>query len=358
MKIAITSDFHLGYNEDSFTQARNALKKAAEFDIILICGDLFDSRNPSQETIYEAVKMLAETKKRLKHLDITQNEAKLDNAPIVIPGTHERKSKGSPNIIQILHESGLIINTHAVKTRVENISIQGMTGVPDDIASEALKAMNFNPDNGFFNIFLMHQVIKDTGEQNGFEGISTRDLPKGFDLYCNGHVHHHSIYSNIIMPGSTVVTQMKKSETGAKGFYVYDSETKKTEFQEITTRRLFVGEINLENTTVSEIKKKIEEEVEKTPALIPIPMLRVVVNATLKNKEETDLNIKTQRVLLTLDKNISTNTLKDKISQLRNRDYKTAKAKAIEIVGRKFEKGDELFEALEEGELEKAIRLL
>ena len=78
MKIAVMSDFHLGYNEDSFTQAREALEKASAFDLIIICGDLFDSRNPNQETIYEAVKMLAETKKKAQ---TTKNNSRRRGIP-------------------------------------------------------------------------------------------------------------------------------------------------------------------------------------------------------------------------------------------------------------------------------------
>jgi DNA repair exonuclease SbcCD nuclease subunit len=361
MKIAITSDFHLGYNEDSITQAREALEKASAYDIILICGDIFDSRNPNQETIYEAVKMLAETKRKLKPLKITQEDAEFQNTPIVIPGTHERKSRGLPNIIQILHESGLLLNTHAVKTRIENISIQGMAGVPDDISAQALNAMNFEAEKGFFNIFLLHQTIKDLNKEStpAFqEGISLKDLPKNFDLYCDGHIHHHSIVSNIITPGSTVVTQMKKTETQQKGFYVYDTETKNAEFQEIKTRKLYIKEINLENTTVKEIKNEIESQIQQTPASIPLSMLRIIVNATLKEKADLDLNIKTGKVLLTIEKNIVSSNLKDKLEKLRNQDYKSAKQKAVEMVGKNFDKGEELFEALENEDLEKAVTLL
>jgi DNA repair exonuclease SbcCD nuclease subunit len=360
MKIAVTSDFHLGYNEDSFTQAREALEKASAYDLILICGDIFDSRNPTQETIYEAVKMLSETKKKLKPFKIIQNGVEFQNVPIVIPGTHERRSKGAPNIIQILHESGLVVNTHAVKTKVENILVQGMGGVPDDISLEALKALNFKPEPGFFNILLLHQNIKNLeGQSSEFqEGVLTSELPENFDLYCDGHVHHHFFSQNILIPGSTVVTQMKKIEATPKGFYVYDTESKKAEFKEIKTRKLYVSEVNLENASAKEIKQKIEEEISKIPVSIPLPMLRVIVNATLKEKEDVDLKIKTNKVLLTIEKNITSSTLKDKISQLRSKEYKNNKQKTIELIGRKFEKGDELFEALEKGEMEKAISLL
>ncbi len=360
MKIAVMSDFHLGYNEDSFTQAREALEKASSFDLIIICGDLFDSRNPSQETIYEAVKLLAETKKKLKSTKIIQGDAEFQNVPIVIPGTHERKSKGMPNIIQILHETGLLVNTHATKTKVENISIQGMAGVPDDISTQALNAMNFKPEKDFFNILLLHQTIKNLEEQPNYfqDGILTGELPENFDLYCDGHVHHHFSFQNIILPGSTVVTQMKKIETTPKGFYVYDTESKKAEFHEIKTRKLYTSEVNLENTTVKEIKEKIEEEIAKTPVYIPLPMLRITVNATLKEKEDLDFKIKTSKVLLTVEKNITPTTLKDKINQLRSRDYKNNKQKSLEMVGKKFKKGDELFVALENGEMEKAAALL
>lgn len=57
MKIAILSDFHLGYArfyQDSFVQAERALDAASGADLILLAGDIFDARMPKQEVFARA----------------------------------------------------------------------------------------------------------------------------------------------------------------------------------------------------------------------------------------------------------------------------------------------------------------
>ena len=54
MRIAILSDFHLGYDrfrEDAFRQAQEALVRAAsEADALIIPGDIFDNRTPKPDS--------------------------------------------------------------------------------------------------------------------------------------------------------------------------------------------------------------------------------------------------------------------------------------------------------------------
>src|SRR2546427_9453143 len=52
MKIAVFSDPHLGFaynselEEDSFANADEAMNKALDADLIIVGGDIFDSRSP------------------------------------------------------------------------------------------------------------------------------------------------------------------------------------------------------------------------------------------------------------------------------------------------------------------------
>lgn len=69
MRIAIISDLHLGFGwgtereEDSFIQASEALEKAAaRADVIIIPGDIFDTRNPRQEVIHRALNLFSRFK--------------------------------------------------------------------------------------------------------------------------------------------------------------------------------------------------------------------------------------------------------------------------------------------------------
>ncbi|MCL5413496.1 MAG: hypothetical protein M1569_03795 [Candidatus Marsarchaeota archaeon] len=61
MKIAILSDFHLGYErfrEDAYRQAEEALTRAAGLaDAMIIPGDIFDNRMPRPDVIAEAINL-------------------------------------------------------------------------------------------------------------------------------------------------------------------------------------------------------------------------------------------------------------------------------------------------------------
>ena len=65
MKIAILSDFHLGFSfgpetdRDSFENAEEAVEKALDSDLLIIAGDIFDSRSPKTQSWADALKILS-----------------------------------------------------------------------------------------------------------------------------------------------------------------------------------------------------------------------------------------------------------------------------------------------------------
>ncbi|EQD59621.1 metallophosphoesterase, partial [mine drainage metagenome] len=54
------------------------------------------------------------------------------------------------------------------------------------------------------------------------------DLPKGFDLYVCGHIHSRvkaTVNGKLfLIPGSTVLTQLKEGEQERKGFILFDTK--------------------------------------------------------------------------------------------------------------------------------------
>ena len=65
MKISIFSDCHCGYafgekrGEDPFLGLEEALKSSMDCDLILMAGDIFDSRVPKQEVFARTAKLLS-----------------------------------------------------------------------------------------------------------------------------------------------------------------------------------------------------------------------------------------------------------------------------------------------------------
>ena len=68
MRVSIFSDCHCGYafgeerGEDSFRGLEEAIQKSTDSDLIIIAGDLFDTRIPKPEVIARVAKILSKAK--------------------------------------------------------------------------------------------------------------------------------------------------------------------------------------------------------------------------------------------------------------------------------------------------------
>ena len=110
MRIAILSDMHLGHawgterENDPFDALEEALDKVTDADLILIIGDMFDSKTPGIEIFSRSMELLL--KPLLRSSDtrfdggVGKNVSNLmplsvGGIPVVaIHGTHERRVRG------------------------------------------------------------------------------------------------------------------------------------------------------------------------------------------------------------------------------------------------------------------------
>ncbi len=247
MKLAIISDFHLGHGSgselagDSFEALGEALDKAMGCDLILVAGDLFDSRTPSTESLTRGMELLikplaAENGIRLVG-GIGKSVEELtplhqQGIPVVaIHGTHERRVKGLINPVQALEKAGFLIYLHCngvvLEKAGERICIQGMSGVPDQFSGAVLERWNSKPQKGCFNIFMLHQSVSPFTYAAHL--LPLDKLPKGFDLYVLGHVHESkkSSYSGspLLISGSLITTQLTREAVAPRGFWIFDTKT-------------------------------------------------------------------------------------------------------------------------------------
>ncbi len=416
MKFAIASDFHLGYNDDALEQARRCMREACEkADFVILAGDLFDARVPKQETVHDAVKLYKEFSAKLRtsgggKIVVKEifggsgarggsagsggvggvPEKVLDAAPLLgIYGTHERRAKGLSNIIQVLDDGGLMVNLHARKIVVEHVGggkrervcVQAMGGVPEEMAKKAIELLEFRPEQGCFNVFVFHQSVRELIPQDE-SALSMADLPQGFDLYVNGHIHWRQELDEagkkLLIPGSTVVTQMKESETHPKGFFLYDSEKRSADFHEIHTRPFVFKQLEFKAAHPAEVEKACREFLEKVAQEhadeMPLVKLKLVgtlapglsastLDVTKLEKEYAD------KIILNVDKQVGALEMREKIELLRRiREEKAgAKEMGLDVLkkllkqnGAEKELGgpqeiEELFELLSQGEVEKAV---
>ncbi len=343
MKVAVISDTHFGYlrfEEDSFTQAENAFLNAQEkADVIIHAGDVFDIKVPKLESIHSAIEVLKKVKKPI----------------YAIHGNHERRSKGMINPVQILAQIGLIKHLHGetalIEKNGEKVQIFGLGSVPEEYGKVALDeaVKKFVPDNTAFKILVLHQSIRElipqAKEDVGVEDLE--DLP--FDLIINGHIHRHHVLmgGKLLVPGSTVITQLKKDEVGPKGYLIYDTIERAYEFVPIKCRQFFFEELEFNEASLSDIRNAVAAKIEEFRKSNENAVIRIKITGTLKSGlNPSDLDLPADDVQI--DNMLSTESLKanmEKIRQLREEKLSVREMASIEL--REKTKGVTMFNTME-----------
>jgi DNA repair exonuclease SbcCD nuclease subunit len=278
MKIAIFADHHLGYprfEEDSYVQAEKVVSSASEkADLILCAGDIFDTKVPKLETLKRAVEIF-----------------KKAHAPVfAIHGNHERRSRDMVNPVQLLAAGTGIRLLHGESAVFEKdgekVQLFGMGSVPEEYATEALKKSleGYKPGEGTFKILMIHQTIKELlpGSDDELSLEYLESLP--FDLIINGHIHETIVKlgGRLLIPGSTVITQLKKSETASKGYFLYDTSTRKEEFIELDTRKFSYEELEFKDAGELEVREAIRAKVEEIRKENPGSLISIKLDGSLK----------------------------------------------------------------------------
>ena len=282
MKLSIISDTHLGFGKGerkldaviAFEEAVDRSMKMA--DAILFAGDMFDSPYPRSEIVFHAVRILSKLKSA-KHtpFSIQRKIPALCHRGmpfIAITGNHERRSREFRDPVQQLESAGLLVRLHAEHVMIDDVCVYGVSSVPERFASKIFHKLSPEPC-GAYNILMFHQGIE------GFlyaptdrPSLTLSDLPEGFDLYVNGHIHERQEKKigdgKLLINGSTILTQLK--DEGKKGFNILDTSTGKIEFVELENQRdvLFV-DLN-SRSELPGARKQIMEFLEKERRMKPI----------------------------------------------------------------------------------------
>jgi DNA repair exonuclease SbcCD nuclease subunit len=351
MKIGVISDTHFGFGygseiaDDSFRQAEDAIDMAiAEgVDLILLPGDIFDSRIPRQEVWARALRILQKpllakksdvSVERLINKDGKVSQMALSGIPIVaIHGTHERRGTHSVNPVEMLEHGGYLIHLHCqgvvFEKNSERVCIYGFSGVPEQYARDALKEWNPKPLEDCKNILVIHQSLSEYIPSDEGSCLSIGDLPKGFDLYINGHIHWSDVREGkkrLLLPGSTIVTQQRKNEAEhKKGFYIVDTDGFKCSFVGVGQQRpYYYREFAFKDAAIDEVVTKAREYLERvmlTPHEIK-PQVAIKLSGSLESgKESSHLNEQDIKngfdAIISINNDLTSADFKKKIEQLR-----------------------------------------
>lgn len=243
MRITLLSDTHLGFgsgterDQDAFLAFEEAIARGLGSDLILLAGDVFDTRTPTPETFSRAMEILLKSRFRPTTIKISGIRKDLTNSvegiPVIaIHGNHERRVKGLINPVEALERGGFLAHLHAngvlLERGGEKLAVQGMSAVPSQYAAEAFKEWSPRPVPGAFNILLFHQNLE--GYMISLHPLPPSSIPEGFDLSICGDIHDarqatlHG--SPLLLPGSTVATQINKDACTPRAIWDIDTSTR------------------------------------------------------------------------------------------------------------------------------------
>lgn len=295
VRIGIASDFHLGFGSgrrkgDAKKQARRAMDKLMEedVDLIMLAGDVFDSPVPRPETLRDAAQVFRSAHRADSGVQLTgvgRDTPEVQGLPVVaIHGNHDRRVKGEVNPTQLLDLMGYAVYLHNSGVVADDVGIYGVGSVPETYSQKIFRSLDAKPF-GDTSFFVFHQDIVPHIPR---ARLKLSDLPQGFDHYVNGHVHASSLEGNLLVVGSTVVTQLKKEEE-EKCVWVWDGEFQK---HPIASRPLYYFEVEAGGRKPSGILKEVDEALQGVLAeeQPEDPMVRVRVTGRLaEGFQPTDL---------------------------------------------------------------------
>jgi DNA repair exonuclease SbcCD nuclease subunit len=393
MILGIFSDSHLGFgSDDRFDEAFNRFKESIRIfkennaDYLLHAGDLFDEAVPEQEVWKRAFECFNENSGAFATLNKCQlslgGKVCVKGIPIIaIHGTHEFRGKDFTNAISILEEANCLVHLHGgfveLEKNGEKVFVHGMGGIPEKHAKDALMQYSPKPISGGANILLLHQSFKEFLPFDDDEMIATlslSDLPSGFDLIIDGHLHWYDEQNldgkRFLLTGSSIFTQMKKLESEReKGVFLFDTKTKKLTFIPFKEqRRLFYAKLNFVDAkpddVISALNLKIEEFRSQFSGNIK-PLIRIKLSGTLaKGYSQSDVSFSLPDwAIFSVSKNLSAEAFEKKIQDIKalHMEKKSVGDFGVELLEKNTHEAKlggfevrRMFDLLSTGEVEKA----
>ncbi len=236
MKYAHLADLHLGSWRDPkmrdlsvkafLTAIDNCVQEQVDF--ILFAGDLFNTSLPSLDTLKIVTKKLKELKDK--------------NIPLyAIAGSHDFSPSGK-TMIDVLENAGLLKNvckgivnpetkqlhlqfTVDHKTGAKITGILGRRGLLDKTYYQNLFLESLEKEPGY-KIFMFHTTITELKPKHlaNLESQPASFLPKHFNYYAGGHIHHPTKveipeYGTLTYPGALFPNNFAELENYGKGSY-------------------------------------------------------------------------------------------------------------------------------------------
>jgi DNA repair exonuclease SbcCD nuclease subunit len=206
---------------------------------------------------------------------------------------------------------------------------------------------------------MLHQSIREL-VPGGSDELSLEYLEGlPFDLIINGHIHETTVRlgGRFIIPGSTVITQLKESEAEGKGYFLYDTAAKKAEFIAIGSRPFFYEVLAFKDAGMEDVRERVRQKVEEIRKAHPDAIIAVKIDGTLKEGlSSSDLSIGDYRDVF-VDNRLNVESFGTRLARIREGMDSSFSAKELalkELSGKTAGKitlfdSSELFDKLAEG---------
>lgn len=303
MKFSHLADLHIGsWREPKLRDLSakafvKALEKSLELnvDFILFAGDLFNTSLPAMD----GLKLVVEKLKWLKD----------QNIPLyVIAGSHDFSPSGR-TMVEVLEKAGLLINvckgsvenetlklqfTIDPKTNAKITGLLGKKGMLDKIYYENLDYPYLENEPGY-KIFMFHTAISELKPKHleSMEAQPLSLLPKNFNYYAGGHVHHKSQieYSTglVTFPGALFPNNFSEIEKYSYGGF-YLIEDSKVDWLPVKIIEHVKMEFDCHHKSAEEVEKNILEEISRKELAHSLVTLRLT--GTLGSGRLGDINFK------------------------------------------------------------------
>jgi len=302
MRISIIGDAHCGFawgeerGDDSFRALNEAIEASRDSDLIILVGDLFDTRLPKQEVFAQVAKIIAQAQTFPNKTRLLESRGKdvnplaLRGVPVLaLHGNHDRRSMNLVNPVQALEHAGLLTHLNAATLLFDcsgtRVAVHGMSNVPERYAKEALMNWAPHPVPNALNVLVMHQSI-DPYIYSPLEppSIKLGDMPDGFSLLIDGHMHSHDRRllkgATFLLTGSISPTGVSRSEADQrKVFWQWDG-SQLAPVPLTSQRRIFCEEFDWSPSIKQQLDDRFAQLIAAAPAS-PKPIIAAKVRGKL-----------------------------------------------------------------------------
>lgn len=303
MKFAHIADVHLGawkeprlreLSTKAFIDAFDSII-SEKVDFVILAGDLFNTSLPSVDSLKLAID-------KLKELKAAQIPC------YVIAGSHDFSPSGK-TMLDVLEKAELLINigrgvgtedgklrlniTQDPKTGVKIAGMLGKKGGLERSYYDVLDRDALEQEDGY-KIFMLHTALTELTPKGleEMDSCSVSVLPKGFDYYAAGHVHHKSVtkmdgYGPIVFTGPLFPNNFKELEAGTGGYFIVDNDDLR--FVDIPVIKIKPFRFKVDGMTAIEARTYLDKKLADIDIKDTLVLLRI--QGTLKDGKIKDMQL-------------------------------------------------------------------